>query len=292
MIAADRIAASGAADRAADRVAASRSAGRLALWLGIALLALLTAAPLAWMLSTAFKTNGDVYSTGLIPAHPTLGNFSTVFTQFPLGRYLLNSAIIAVSVTVIALFFHSMAGYALARLNFPGRDFIFMVIFATLLVSVPVILVPLFLVAKHLGLINNFGGLIIPSIFNAFGIFFLRQFYLGIPGELEDAAFSDGCGYWRVYWHVILPLSRPLLGALAVFFFLANWNAFLWPLTITQNQALWTIQVGIASFQGEHSAAWNYAMAASTVAAMPTLALFFIFQRKLTSTIKLSGGRG
>ncbi|MGH3504273.1 MAG: carbohydrate ABC transporter permease [Nocardioidaceae bacterium] len=268
-----------------------RSAGSFALWLGIAFLALLTIAPLAWMISTAFKRANEVYDVALIPAHPTVANFVYVFTQVPLLRYIVNSAFVAIVVTVVALLFHSMAGYALARLRFPGRELIFTSIFATLLVSVPVILVPLFLVTKTLGMLDSYMGLIIPPIFNAFGIFFLRQFYIGLPSDLEDAAFVDGCGYWRVYVHVVLPLSRPLLGALAVFFFLANWNSFIWPLTITQNPDLWLIQVGIASFQSQYAASWNYAMAASTIAALPTLALFAFFQRQLAETIKLSGGR-
>jgi multiple sugar transport system permease protein len=263
----------------------------MGLWVAIAILAVLTVSPLAWMISTAFKQSGDVYHLSLIPDHPTIRNFIYVFTQVPFVRYIANSALVSVSVTVIALLLHSMAGYALARLRFPGRDLIFMGIFSTLLVSVPVILVPLFLVVKTLGMVDSYLGLIIPAIFNAFGIFFLRQFYINIPTELEDAAFVDGCGYWRVYWHLIVPVSRPLLGALAVFFFLANWNSFLWPLTITNSPQLTVIQVGIASFQSQYSAAWNYAMAASTVAALPTLALFFLFQRKLTETVKVSGLR-
>lgn len=270
---------------------ARRSAGSFAMWLAIAFLGLLTVFPLAWMVSTGFKRAKDVYDVALIPSHPTIANFVYVFTQVPLLRYIGNSALVAVVVTIVALWFHSMAGYALARLRFPGRELIFTAIFATLLVSVPVILVPLFLVVKTLGMLDSYAGLIVPAIFNAFGIFFLRQFYIGLPSELEDAAFVDGCGYWRVYLHVVLPLSRPLLGALAVFFFLANWNSFLWPLTITQNPDLWLIQVGIASFQSQFSAAWNYAMAASTIAALPTLGLFFFFQRQLAETIKLAGGR-
>ncbi|MGH3097786.1 MAG: carbohydrate ABC transporter permease [Streptosporangiales bacterium] len=270
---------------------ARRSAGSFAMWLAIAFLGLLTVAPLAWMVSTGFKRAKDVYDVALIPSDPTVANFVYVFTQVPLLRYIGNSALVAIVVTIVALWFHSMAGYALARLRFPGRELIFTSIFATLLVSVPVILVPLFLVVKTLGMLDSYAGLIVPAIFNAFGIFFLRQFYIGLPSELEDAAFVDGCGYWRVYVHVVLPLSRPLLGALAVFFFLANWNSFLWPLTITQNPDLWLIQVGIASFQSQFSAAWNYAMAASTIAALPTLGLFFFFQRQLAETIKLAGGR-
>jgi multiple sugar transport system permease protein len=162
-------------------------------------------------------------------------------------------------------------------------------IFATLLVSLPVILVPLFVLVRAMGMLNSYAGLIIPAIFHAFGIFLLRQFFLGIPDELEEAAILDGAGYWRVYANIILPLSRPILAALAVFFFLANWNSFLWPLTITNDQSLWVVQTGIASFQTQYSSAQNYIMAASVVVAMPTMLLFFIFQRQLVESIKTSG---
>lgn len=256
-----------------------------------AALALLTIAPLAWMVSVAFKDPGSAFTSDLIPAHPTASNFTYVFTQAPFALYLLNSFFVAGTVTAVALLFHSMAGYALARLHFPGRDIIFLGIFATLLVSLPVIIVPLFLLVKYFGMLDSYAGLIIPSIFNAFGIFLLRQFYLGIPKELEEAAVIDGCGHWRVYWHVMLPLARPTLAALAVFFFLANWNDFLWPLTITTNPQLWVVQVGIASFSGQHGNAWTYVMAASTIAALPTVLLFLIFQRQLVESIKTTGSK-
>lgn len=262
---------------------------KLALFTLIAVLALLTISPLLWMVSGAFKSPSEIFNPNPIPARPTIDNFEYILIQVPFLRYMLNTFFVAAAVTVAALFFHTMAAYALARLRFPGKDLIFFAIFSTLLVAVPVILVPLFIVVKELGMLNSYAGLIIPPIFNAFGIFLLRQFYQGMPKELEDAAFVDGCGYWGVYWHVILPLSRPILAALAVFFFLANWNSFLWPLTIAQDQHLWMIQVAIASFQSEHSAAWNYVMAASVVAAIPTVALFFVFQRQLVESIKLSG---
>jgi multiple sugar transport system permease protein len=262
---------------------------KLALFSLTAVLALLTIFPLFWMVSSAFKGPDEVNSVNLIPTKPTLHNFAYVFTEVPFLRYMLNSFFVAGAVTVVALFFHTMAAYALARLRFPGRDIIFFAIFSTLLVALPIILVPLFILVRELGMINNYAGLIIPAIFNAFGIFLLRQFYLGMPRELEDAAFVDGCGYWGVYRHVILPLSRPILAALTVFFFLANWNSFLWPLTITTNENLWMIQVAIASFQTQYAGAWNYIMAAATVAAIPTMALFFVFQRQLVESIKTSG---
>jgi multiple sugar transport system permease protein len=262
---------------------------KIALFTLTAVLALLTVFPLMWMVSGAFKSPGQVFDPNPIPAPPTIENFTSVFARVSFLRYMLNTFFVAGTVTVVALWFHSMAAYALARLRFPGRDVVFFAIFSTLLVALPVILVPLFILVREMGVINSYAGLIIPPIFNAFGIFLLRQFYLSMPRELEDAARVDGCGYWGVYWHVILPLSRPMLAALAVFFFLANWNSFLWPLTITLDQDLWMIQVAIASFQTQYAGAWNLIMAAATVAAIPTMALFFVFQRQLVESIKTSG---
>ena len=241
------------------------------------------------MVSGAIRTPKETYVLKLWPDHPTFYNFRYVFTEVPFTRYMFNSFFVSVTVTVVALWFHSMAAYALARLRFPGRELIFSLIFSTLLVSLPVILVPLFILVRELGMVNSYSGLIVPAIFHAFGIFLLRQFYLGIPRELEEAAILDGAGYWRVYCNVILPLSKPILAALAVFFFLANWNSFLWPLTITTDHDLWVVQMGIASFRQQFSASQQYIMAASTVVAMPTMALFFIFQRQIVESIKTSG---
>src|ERR1700723_3630462 len=262
---------------------------RWMLFLSTAILAILTASPLVWMISASLKQPGEIFNSTLIPEHPTLDNFGYVFTQLPFVRYILNTFFVAGTITVLALFFHSMAGYAFARLRFPGREAIFLVIFSTFLVSLQVIIVPLFILVEKMGMVNTYAGLIIPVTFNAFGIFLLRQFYLGIPLDLQEAAIIDGASYWGIYWNIMLPLSRPILSALAVFFFLANWNAFLWPLTITSNQDLWLVQLAIASFQGQYSTAWNYTMAASVVVAMPTLALFFLFQRQLVESIKTTG---
>jgi multiple sugar transport system permease protein len=254
-----------------------------------ATLAIITASPLVWMVSASLKEPGEIFTTGLVPQHPTLNNFLYVFTQLPFARYILNTFFVAGTITIIALFLHSMAGFAFARLRFPGRETIFLTIFSTFLVSLQVIIVPLFILVQKMGLVNTYAGLIIPVTFNAFGIFLLRQFYLGIPIDLQEAAIIDGASYWGIYWNIMLPLSRPILAALAVFFFLVNWNAFLWPLTITTNRDLWVVQLAIASFQGQYSAAWNYIMAASVVVALPTLVLFFLFQRQLVESIKTTG---
>jgi multiple sugar transport system permease protein len=252
-------------------------------------LALATIFPLVYMVTSSFKTAEDVNGVDLLPPNPTLDNFAYVFTEVPFLRYLFNSFFISAVVTIAALFFHSMAAYALARLKFKGRDTVFLIIFSTLLVSAPVILIPSFVVVRTLGLLDSYAGLIVPAIFSAFGIFLLRQFYMGLPDELEEAALIDGAGYWRIYWSIVLPLSRPILAALSVFFFLANWNSFVWPLTITSDPSLRVVQVGIATFQQQYASDWNYVLAASTIAALPTLLLFFFFQKQLVESIKTSG---
>jgi multiple sugar transport system permease protein len=262
---------------------------RLVLYVVSSALAFMTVAPLFYMVSMSLKQGNEVFGTNLVPHHPTLGNFVYVFTQVDFIRYLLNTFFVSAIVTVIALIFHSMAGYALARLRFPGRDAIFLAMFATFLISQPVIIVPLFILARTLHLLDSYAGLIVPSIFNAFGIFLLRQFYLGVPRELEEAALIDGAGYFRIWRSIILPLSRPIMSALAILFFLANWNSFLWPLTIISNQDLWMVQVAIANFHQQYNGSWNYIMAASTVVALPTIVMFVIFQKRIVESIKTSG---
>jgi multiple sugar transport system permease protein len=245
--------------------------------------------PLLYMLSVAFKPPAEVFRPNLAPAAPTLANMLYVLTEVPFWRYLGNTFLVSSVVTVVALFFHTMAGYALARLRFPGRETVFVAMLATFLVSLPVIIVPLFALVRAMGLVNTWAGLIIPSIFDAFGIFLLRQYYLSLPREIEEAALIDGAGYWRIYWSIILPLSRPIIATLAILFFLANWNAFLWPLTVAPDTHLWVVQVAIANFKSQYSAAWNYTMAASTIVAIPMLALFVVFQKQIMESIKTTG---
>ena len=253
------------------------------------ILALMAIWPLLFMLGTAFRPGSAVFDPAPLTETATVENFAYVLTEVPFWRYLLNSFFVASVVTVVALFLHTMAGYALARLRFPGRDGIFLAMFSTFLISTPVIIVPLFILVRSLGLVNSYAGLIVPAIFNAFGIFLLRQYYLSLPRELEEAALVDGASYWRIYWRIVLPMSRPILAALAILFFLANWNSFLWPMTITADPDLQVVQLGIASFRSQYSESWHYIMAASTIVAAPMLLLFLIFQRQIMESIKTSG---
>lgn len=253
------------------------------------ILALLTAAPILLMVTSAFKDADAVFDARVLPQRPTWENFRYVFATVPFARYLLNSFLLASLVTVAAMAFHSMSAFALARLEFPGRDKIFFAFFATILVSMPMIIVPLFLVVRELGLLNTLPGVAAPMIFQGFALFLLRQFYLTMPAELEESARLDGCGPFRVFWRIALPLSRPILAALAIFVFLGAWNAFLWPLTTMSDESRWVVQVGINALQGEHSGAWNYILAGSTVATIPTLGLFLVFQRQIIDSIKTTG---
>ncbi|MFW6695309.1 carbohydrate ABC transporter permease [Streptomyces sp. MAR4 CNX-425] len=266
-----------------------RRRGRAGLTVLAIVLSVLSVFPVLWLITSAVKPRGSVTDGKLVPEDVTWDNFRYVLTEVAFDRWLWNSFLTAAVITVGALFFHSMAAYALARLRFPGRDGIFVVIFSTLLITPPVILIPLFIVVRQLGMLDSYAALIIPPLFNAFGIFLLRQFYLGIPRELEEAAIADGAGYWRIYWSIILPLSRPILAALSVFFFLANWNAFAWPLVATSSEDLTVTQVGIASFTTQYGSNWNYILAAAVVAVIPMLMLFLFFQRQMVESIKTSG---
>ncbi|MCZ7544671.1 MAG: carbohydrate ABC transporter permease [Anaerolineae bacterium] len=258
------------------------------------LLAVVFAGPFVWMVSSSLKPANEIFSNPpiLVSDNFSLDNYESVFEKAPFERYMLNSFIVATSVTVAALLLHSMAGYALARLEFPGRRVLFMLIISTLMIPFYTILIPLALLVRELGWINTYWALIIPAIPHAFGIFWFRQFFLGLPSELEDAARIDGASRIGVFFRIALPMARPVAAAMAVFFFLANWDAFLWPLIATTRQEMRVVQVGIQSFTGEHGNAWEEIMAASVIAILPTLILFFALQRFIVDSVKMSGLKG
>ena len=223
------------------------SRGRRDLWRTAAgwIVGVLFLAPFVWLVVTAFKPSNDAYFIGV--RELTFDNFKYVLFEMPLIRYMLNTGFVSVVVTVVALVFHTMAAYALARLRFRGNMVMLNVIVATLMVSTPVILVPLYLIVRELSLLNSLAGVIIPSIFNAYGIFLLRQVMLSIPRELEESATLDGASYWRKYTTIVVPLVRPTIASLAVLFFLANWNSFMWPKTILLDERNWMVQQGLSS---------------------------------------------
>ncbi len=256
--------------------------------------AIVLTGPLIWMVSASIMTKSEIVASppSLFPAQPQWSNYSEVFEQVPFARYIVNSLIVATGVTGASLVLQSMAGYALARLRFRGRNALFIVTLSTLMIPFVVILVPLFVLVHAMGWINTYWGLIIPLIPNAYGLFLFRQFFLSMPRELEDAAVVDGASPFQVFLKVAVPLARPIFAALGALYFLVNWNTFLWPLIVSQNSEMWTVQVGMQNFAGNHVIHWELIMAGSVVAIIPGLILFFFLQRRLVEGIKLTGLRG
>lgn len=262
------------------------------LWLFIpaVIIAIVTVFPVLWNVSGAFKKAGDTgYMSSFIPKNFTLFNFVIIFENNDFLSYIGNTFIYASVVTIGSLIIQSMAGYALARLKFPGRNLVFMTILSTMMIPFSVIMIPLFLIVKTFGWVDSLTALIVPELVTPFGIFLLRQFYMGIPRELEEAGKMDGLSYFGIYFKIILPLSKPILSALGIFTFLGCWNNYLWPLIVNSSKENWVITTGIASFATEYSVEWNLIMAGTTVAMIPTILLFILFQKQLVEGIKMTG---
>ncbi len=247
--------------------------------------------PFFWMVVTAFKNESDVFSMPpkFYPTVYDFRNFVRAFQVVPVGRYLVNTLFVAAIVTVLQLIFNTLAAYGLARIDFKGRNIVFLLIIGTLMVPPEVTLVPLYIIVKKMGMLNSFRALIVPFMSSAFGIFLLRQFFLTIPRELEDAARIDGCGRLRILWSIILPLSKPALWTMALYTFLAHWNSYMWPLVVINNDSKQLIQVGISKFASMWETEWTLQMAASTVAIVPVIVFFFFVQKQFIEGISISG---
>lgn len=247
--------------------------------------------PFIWMISTSLKTNLEVFRIPptLIPPVPQWHNYIEIFKVVPYGRWFLNSVIITVVQTLLYLFIASLAGFTFARLRFPGRDLIFTLYLATLMVPGEVTLIPKFILMKKLGLIDTFAAVILPGVFNAYGVFLLRQFFMTLPESLEEAAIIDGASYFRIYWNIILPLAGPALATLAIFSFRGAWNDFMWPLIVINSEEMKPLSVGLASFHGLYETNWPHLMAASTLALIPIILVFVAAQKYFVRGIALTG---
>lgn len=251
--------------------------------------------PLLWLVSTAFKSpTEDIFQfpPQFIPQQFTLQNFVTVWNSNPFGQYLKNSVIVAGLTVTLNLLFCSLAAYPLARLDFPGRDATFAAIVATILIPFQIVMIPLYILTVQLGLRNTYLGLIFPAIASAFGIFLLRQAFLGVPKELEEAARVDGCSDLGIWWHIMMPAVRPALVTLAIFVFIGSWSDFLWPLIILDRPEYYTLPLGVAKLAGAFSLDWRLIAAGSVISIAPILALFVIMQRYIVPTDAGSGVKG
>lgn len=250
--------------------------------------------PFIWMLSTSLKT--DQYLLALppqfFPRTLSLDSYRRLVDLFPIDRMFFNSLVVAVLTTLGQLLTGSMAAYAFARMRFRGSDVLFLVYLATLMIPFQVTITPLFILMRYLGWINTYQGLIAPGVFSAFGTFLLRQFFLSLPRDLEEAAFIDGASHFTVYWRIILPLARPALATLTVFAFMGSWNAFLWPLFVVRDEQLMTLPVGLATLHGRWLTQWNLVMAGSVITVIPMLAVFLLAQKYFVQGVVLSGLKG
>jgi multiple sugar transport system permease protein len=272
----------------------ARPAGKVAAYLLLSLGAIVMIAPFLWMLSTAFKDPSTAfdYPPSWIPRPFTFENFREVWTIVPFGRYLLNSIFVSVCITFGEVLTSALAAYAFARLRFPGRDALFMMYLSTLMIPGQVTIIPNFVLMRWFGWINTYEGLIIPTAFTALGTFLLRQYFLSIPRELEEAARVDGAGYFEVWWRIIMPLAAPALATLGVFSFMGAWNSFLWPFIMINSSEMRTLTVALRSFQTEYGTEWGLMMAGSLIAMLPMLLIFLAAQRYFVRGIATTGFGG
>lgn len=248
--------------------------------------------PFVWMIATSFKQPWDVFNLSLIPPEPTLNNYIRLFENSNFPRWFLNSFIVSLSVTMSVLFFDSLVGYALCKFDFKFKKVIFIMILSTMMIPTEMLVIPWYLMSKGLGWVNTYWGIMFPGIMTGFGTFLMRQFFQSVPDDLLDAGRIDGLNEFQIWWKIAMPLVKPAISALAIFTFLGNWNAFLWPLIVTSTNELYTLPVGLAFFSGEFISEWEMIMTGASVATVPVLIVFLIFQKQIVKGIALSGLKG
>jgi len=250
-----------------------------------------TMAPFVWMISTSFNTDQAIFTKvpQWIPKHPTIEQYTKLFSSINFLQHFKNSVIIAVSITFVSLFFNSLAGYAFAKYRFPGKEKLFTLLLATMMIPGQVTMLPVFLILKNMGLLNTYLGLIIPAAGGVFGVFLMKQFMLSIPNELIESARMDGCSEFRIYWQIILPLSKPVLATLGIFTFMGTWNDFLWPLIVMIREEMYTLPVALANLNGQHSTEYALLMAGAVIVIAPIVLLFLLAQKYVIQGIATSG---
>lgn len=266
---------------------------------------LLMVLPFAWSVATSLKPNEEIFFSNLIPHRPTLQHYVEVFTTIPFARYFLNSLLLAVAGVASNLFFGSLAGYAFARMRFRGKQMIFRILLSALMIPGVVTIIPTYIILRSFplvggndwhgmggtGLLNSYWAIILPGAAGAFAVFLMRQFFLTLPSELGEAARIDGCGEFRIFWNIYLPLCLPALATLGMFTFQAGWNSFLWPLIVLSDPNMGTVQIGLQSFSFNHQTDYGPLMAGSVVATLPMLLLFLYAQKYFVQGIAFSGNK-
>ena len=254
--------------------------------------------PFLWMVTTSLKTLNAIFVQPknwiqmFVPTMIVWQNYLEAWTKVPFGRFYLNSIIVGLAVTIGQVFTSSLAAYAFSRMTFPGRDKLFFAYLATMMIPGSVTMIPVYVLMRVFGWVDTYKALIVPAIFSAYGTFMLRQFFMTLPKDLEDAAKIDGCGFFRIYTTIILPLSKPAMATLTVFTFMGNWGSFMWPLLVTNTMTMRTLPIGLESFKTQYSTDWHLLMAGSVMAMLPIVIIFMFTQRYFVESIKLTGVKG
>ena len=257
-------------------------------------LALVFATPLVQMILTSLKSDADIrkYPPDILPTHPTLDGFIGLFTESDVVRWIANSVIVACSAVAGQLILCSLAGYGFARLKFAGRTIGFVTVIATMMIPTQLLMIPTYIMFTKIGIVNTLPSIIVPWLTSAFGVFLMRQFFLSLPVELEEAARLDGCSQFGVFWRIVLPLAKPALATLAIFTLLGSWNDLIWPLISISDDRWYTLQLGLANFQGTRRTQWQLLMAGNVVATVPLVAFFLVAQKHFIATMTFSGLKG
>jgi len=266
--------------------------GRIVTWTCLFLGGVVMILPFVYMLATSLKDNSEVYELSLLPRHPTLANYAALFDKTPFPRWFASSLLTATATTLSVLFFDSLVGYTLAKFRFRGRGIVFVAILSTLMIPTEMLVIPWYIMAKTMGWLDTYWGIIFPGLMTGFGTFLMRQFFSTVPDDLIAAARLDGLNELEIWWHVALPLVTPALSALAIFVFLGNWTAFLWPLIVTSSKSLYTVPVGLAAFSGEFQTEWEMVMTGASVATLPVLLVFIFLQKYIINGVMLAGLKG
>jgi multiple sugar transport system permease protein len=266
--------------------------GRIITWTLLFLGGIVMITPLLFMFSTSLKDSAQIYDLALLPTAPSLDNYAIILSDGRFVRWFLNSLFVATCVTVSNVFFDGLVGYTLAKFRFPGRQLVFIAILSTLMIPTEMLVIPWYLMASQFGWLDTYWGIMFPGMMTAFGTFLLRQFFMTVPDDFIEAARVDGLNEFAIWWRIAMPLVTPALSALAIFTFLGNWTAFIWPLIVTSDKALLTIPVGLASFSQEQAIAWEMIMTGAAIATLPTLIVFLLLQRFIVRGVMLAGLKG
>ncbi|EOD01542.1 carbohydrate ABC transporter permease [Caldisalinibacter kiritimatiensis] len=257
--------------------------------IGYALVAL---GPYIWTFITSLKPTSEVNNFSIDFSTLTFRNYKFLWNKFPFGRWFINSIIVAAIVSLGNILFNSLAGYALARINFPGRKALFLAVLSMMMVPGQIVMVPTFILLTKLGWVNTYKGLTIPFLTSLFGIFLMRQFFLSIPKSIEEAATIDGLGRFGTFFRIVLPMAKPALATQFIITFNGNWNSFLWPSLLARTSDMYTLPVGLNSFQGQYFQFWDQVMAGVMILSIPSIIIFLIFQRNFIKGISTSGIKG